>query len=126
MTFKKILVILGHPAHARKSFCEALAESYMAGAREAGHSIDFIKISDLSFDPILHEGYKVEQAVEPDILVVRSKMLTADHFVIVYPLWQFSVPALLKGFCERTLALGFAYGLQGKNPVLPLKGKACA
>lgn len=124
MTFKKILVILGHPAHARKSFCEALAESYTEGAREGGHVVDFVKISDLSFDPILHEGYKVEQAVEPDILTVRSKMLAADHFVIVYPLWQFSVPALLKGFCERTLALGFAYELQGKNPVLPLKGKS--
>jgi len=124
MTFKKIIVILGHPARARKSFCEALAESYIEGAKEVGHTIDFIKISDLSFDPILHEGYKGEQAAEPDILDARSKMLEADHFVIVYPLWQFSVPALLKGFCERTLTLGFAYDLQGKNPVLPLQGKS--
>ncbi len=124
MTFKKILVILGHPARARKSFCEALAESYIEGAKQAGHTIDLIKISDLSFDPILHEGYKGEQVAEPDILTARSKILAADHFVIVYPLWQFSIPALLKGFCERTLTLGFAYDLQGKKAVLPLKGKS--
>jgi NAD(P)H dehydrogenase (quinone) len=32
-------------------------------------------------------------------------------------MWQFNIPALMIGFCERTFTPGFAYNAQGKNPL---------
>lgn len=122
-TGKKILIILGHPARKRKSYCEALALAYKEKALHAGHLVELVKIADLSFDPILHEGYKEEQAVEPDIAAARDKMHWAEHWVIVYPLWQFGMPALLKGFFERTLVKGFAYDFTAERSVRLLNGK---
>ena len=113
---KRIAVILGHPADKHSSLCEALAESYRHGAITGGHQVNLIKVSRLAFDPILHEGYKVEQALEPDIQQVQEKIRAADHLVFVYPLWQFMIPALLKGFMERTFTPGFAYATNVKNP----------
>ena len=106
MTNKNILIILANPARERKSFGEVLALAYQKEAEAAGYHTELIKLASLKFDPILHEGYAKEQILEPDILSCQKNMLEADHWVIIYPLWQFMVPALLKGFLERTLISG--------------------
>jgi NAD(P)H dehydrogenase (quinone) len=114
---KRILIILGHPAHERRSFCEALAASYQEGAQESGHEVKLIKVAQLHFDPILHEGYQGNQSPEPDIAAAQEKVRWAEHLVIVYPMWVYMIPALLKGFFERTFTEGFAYGLKSRNPL---------
>jgi NAD(P)H dehydrogenase (quinone) len=105
----KILIILGHPARKRRSLCEALANAYKEGAIESGHEVCLYKVADKQFDPIMHEGYGEEQAAEPDILEAQERIRWADHLVFVYPLWDYMIPALLKGFLERTFTRGFAY-----------------
>ncbi len=119
----KILIIIGNPALKRKSFCEALAEEYKAGAVENGHEVYSYKIADKKFDPILHEGFHEDQMIEPDILEAHEKILWADHIVFIYPLWQFMIPALLKGFLERALSKGFAYDLKENMQKKLLAGK---
>lgn len=114
---KRILIILGHPSRERHSFCEALAEAYAEGAREAGHEVERIHIAALTFDPILHEGYQGQQAPESAIADAREKIRRAEHLVFVYPLWMFMIPALLKGFLERTFTEGFAYTMKARNPL---------
>jgi putative NADPH-quinone reductase len=114
---KKILIILGHPAQKRESFCEVLANAYRHIAENAGHKVKFFKISDLSFDPILHEGYVGKQLKEDDINEAQKQLIWANHIVIVYPLWQNMIPALLKGFFERVLEKGFAYEFDKNMPV---------
>lgn len=123
---KRILIILGHPAHERKSFCEVLALAYQEAAQQAGNEVHFLNIAQLRFDPILHEGYQAKQLLEPDIASAQEKILWAELLVIIYPMWQFMIPALLKGFFERTLTQDFAYTLNTKNPLKNrlLKGKA--
>ena len=80
----------------------------------------------MKFDPILHEGHKGELPPDSEIIAIQEKMAWADHWVIVYPLWQFMIPALLKGFLERTLTRGFPYNFGGKSPVHKsvLRGKS--
>jgi NAD(P)H dehydrogenase (quinone) len=123
---KRILIINGNPSRQRRSFSEALAEAYHQGATTAGHEIRQIKLADLDFDPILHEGYHGHQALEPHLADVQDFIRWADHLVLVYPMWQFSVPALVKGFCERVFTPGFAYELSAENPMNAalLKGKS--
>ncbi len=38
-------------------------------------------------------------------------MLWADAVIFQFPLWWFSMPAILKGWIERVYAYGFAYGV---------------
>lgn len=123
---KKILVILGHPAQQRESFCEALAKTYCAAARKAGHEVEFINLSSLKFDAVLHEGFRGPQPLEPDIIEARQKIKHADHLVFVYPLWLMMIPALLKGFLERAFTNDFAFQPKAKNPlgVGLLRGKS--
>ncbi|MGE6760529.1 NAD(P)H-dependent oxidoreductase [Corallococcus interemptor] len=46
-----------------------------------------------------------------DITAEQRKLLWADAVILQFPLWWFSMPAILKGWVDRVFALGFAYGV---------------
>lgn len=104
---KRILVILGHPTN--DSFCGALANSYVEGAKAAGNEVQLIFLGNLSFDPVLHKGYAMIQELEPDLVTAQTAITWAQHIVLVYPIWWGAMPALLKGFFDRVFLPGFAF-----------------
>jgi NAD(P)H dehydrogenase (quinone) len=104
---KRILVVLGHPAN--DSFCGAIADSYITGAKASGHEIQFLPLGNLSFDPVLHNGYGSIQELEPDLVAAQAAITWAQHIVFVYPIWWGAMPALLKGFIDRVFLPGFAF-----------------
>lgn len=108
----RIALIIGHPGKTR--FSHALAQAYQEGATSAGHEVRVLNLSEMAFDPILHEGYEGDQPIEPDIQTAQDAITWAEHLVIVYPIWGGTMPALLKGFIERAFLPGFAYG-SGRN-----------
>jgi putative NADPH-quinone reductase len=110
---KNILLILGHPA--TDSFCAQLAESYLKGATEAGCAVRALRLAELSFDPILHEGYRQVQPLEADLQRAQQDILWASHVVFVYPTWWGAMPALLKGFIDRIFLPGFAFRYHDKG-----------
>ena len=114
---KRVLIVLGHPALERQSFSEALVVAYQAGAHSAGNEVKIVSVARLSFDPILHEGYCGDQPPEPDLIDVQEKIRWADHLVFIYPMWAYMIPALLKGFFERTFTRDFAYAAKSRNPL---------
>lgn len=113
---KRILLVLGTPK--TDSLCHALAEAYSQGARSQGHVIRQLKLAELIFDPVLHDGYDQSQPLEPDLLDAQRLIHWAEHLVLVYPVWWGGFPALLKGFFDRVFQPGFAFKYREHSPVL--------
>lgn len=86
---KRILVILGHPASG------ALADSYVKGAEAAGNEVRLISLGNLSFDPVLHNGYATIQELEPDLVTAQAAITWAQC--------QLCSRALLTAFSCRAL-----------------------
>ncbi len=121
---KKILVILGHPV--RDTFADSLKSAYIQAAQQTGATVKELNLRDLKFDINFSEGYKGSQDLEPDLKLAQELIIWADHLVFFYPNWWATMPALLKGFIDRTFLPGFAFKYRKNNP-LPeklLKGKS--
>ncbi len=107
MRSKKILLLLGHPD--KTGFCGEMADAYEKAARQAGHSVDRLNIGDMQFAPILHHGYRQRQELEPDLVRFQRLITTADHFVVIHPVWWVGMPAILKGLFDRAWLPGSAF-----------------
>lgn len=108
----RILLILGHPD--ADSFCGALAEAYTRGA--SGAEVRRLDLGSLAFDPVLHRGYREIQALEPNLVAAQDAITWAEHLVFIYPTWWGGLPALLKGFIDRTFLPGFAFKYHANDP----------
>lgn len=118
-----VLIINGHPD--KESFNNALSESYYNGAKLSTTQVEVINLRDLEFNPNLQYGYRYRTELEPDLEVAIEKIKNANHLVWVFPIWWGGMPAILKGFIDRTFLPGITFEIEeGKlRPNKLLKGK---
>lgn len=109
----KVLVICGHPAS--DSFVAALCREYAEGARGGGHEVRQLMLGEIAFDPVLRSR-RQEMPLEPDLLAAQESIKWCEHLIIGYPTWWGSMPALLKGFIDRTIQPGFGYKYRQGSP----------
>lgn len=120
----KILVLLAHPQS--KSYCAALGQAYIDGARAAGAEVRQINLADLHFNPISVGSPDKPVELEADLRKAQEDIRWAEHLVFIYPILWGTLPALLKGFIERVLTPGFAVNFHKDSPLWDklLKGRS--
>lgn len=122
---RRIVIIQGHPDASVPHLLHALADAYAEGAVSAGHEVRRIEVASLDF-PLLRSPQEFEKgAVPPSLADAQQTLRWAEHWVILFPLWHGTMPALLKGFLEQVFRPGFAMEYQAKGfPKKLLKGKS--
>ena len=103
---RTILVIEAHPDPT--SFGTALARAYATGARRVGAKVTTLSLTELSFHPVMR-GFSENLPLEPDLQQAQGLIEEADHLMIQFPVWWGNLPALLKGFIDRTFLPGWAF-----------------
>jgi len=64
------------------------------------------------FDPSSASLHAFEHGLQSaDIAAEQQKLDRADMLILQFPLWWFSMPAIMKGWVDRVYACGFAYGV---------------
>ncbi len=108
----KILSVYAHPTPA--SFTRALLDAFADGARSCGHAVDVIDLYRDAFDPVFgaEDLAQFEAGHQPSLEIAQyqRKVQDADALVFAFPIWWWSMPAILKGWLDRVFSFGFAYG----------------
>lgn len=105
------LVVVAHPDPA--SLSHAVAQALGDGVSSAGHSVEIADLAREGFDPRFSLNdlavHRREIAQPADIAFEQARIDRADALVLVYPIYWWSMPALLKGWIDRVFANGWAY-----------------
>ena len=106
---REIALIQGHPDPNHSHFGHALADAYLAGAHEAGHIVHRIDVANLSF-PWARSRHDLERCAPPSDVENAQRIIGAsDHIVMIYPVWNGTLPARLKGFLEQVFRPAFTF-----------------
>lgn len=108
MTAKNIVIIQGHPDPDVNRFCHALAAAYFKGAESSGHSVKEIYIAQVEFPMLRTQAEFIQGEVPEAIKQAQHLIQSAEHLVIIYPLWLGTMPAYLKAFLEQVFRPGFS------------------
>ena len=110
----KIVVLEGSPN--KNGSSNLLAEQFIQGAKEAGHSVQVIDASHANIHPCtgcIHCGYEGPCSQEDDVVGIRRMILDADMVVFVTPLYYYGMSAQLKILIDRFCA--FNSSIQRKH-----------
>ncbi len=135
-----VLIVHAHPEP--QSFTTAMKDLAVQELSNAGHQVEVSDLYAMNFNPVASAAdfgsrknpdylvYALEQRINyenqtiaPDIAAEIEKLVAADLVIFSFPLYWFSVPAILKGWIDRVLVSGLTYGGKRFYDQGGLKGK---
>ncbi len=118
-----VLVVISHPR--RASLTGALADSFIEGLEEAGHGAEVADLYAENFDPLVRPADEPDysdpaKTYSPEVHAEMARIERNDAIAMFFPVWWWSMPAMLKGWIERVWNYGFAYGWEGGQCAVPV------
>lgn len=123
-----VLWIFAHPE--ARSLNGSLYREGLDALTGAGHQVEVSDLYAMKWNPVVDAGdygreddderllvasaskkALEEGTLSPDIQAEHDKLARADLVVMQFPLWWFGPPAILKGWIDRVLVRGYAYGI---------------
>ena len=93
----KVFVVYGH--YDDKSFNAAIKETFIKTAKQKGHEIDCVDLYKEKYDPVFSGGEPT-----PDVLDHRKRIEKCSTIVLIAPIWNFRMPAIVEGWIDKVLA----------------------
>ncbi|AZC56608.1 MULTISPECIES: NAD(P)H-dependent oxidoreductase [Pseudomonas] len=104
------LIVVAH--HDARSLSHSLAAQVAEGLGPS-HSFEIADLFAEAFDPRFnaadHAVHRRQEQPPADVLAEQARIDRADALVLVYPVYWWSMPALLKGWIDRVFANGWAF-----------------
>jgi len=89
-----------------------VSDLYQMKFKASADEDDFTRLHNLDFFDLQAEqqAASLNQTYAADIVREQRFLEEADLIIFQFPLWWYSMPALLKGYVDRVFSMGWAYG----------------
>lgn len=109
----RVLVVHAHPVET--SFNASLFRMTVDRLEANGHTVDPVDLYAEDFNPVMSRDERLNyhdtginrKPVENYV----ERLLRAEALVLVYPVWNYGFPAILKGWFDRVFLPGVSFGL---------------
>lgn len=101
----KIRLVIAHPGPDSLSHRFAAQLARDLSARR--HVVEVLDLYAQGFDPVLTQAERADYYARP--FADDTGLTTLDGLILVFPTWWFGLPAILKGWIDRTYLPGVAY-----------------
>jgi NAD(P)H dehydrogenase (quinone) len=108
-----VLTVICHPNP--DSYTHSLAKQFNEGALSVGHAIDCCDLYAEGFDPVMSvRDLQQFKGVEMpgDVLKHQERIEKCDALCLVFPIWWYGAPAMMKGWFDRVWSADWAYDWQ--------------
>jgi putative NADPH-quinone reductase len=110
----RALVLFAHPC--AESFSAALHRTVVYGLAARGWEVDDCDLYAEGFNPVLsgaeRRAYLDTGANCASVQGHVDRLRAAEALVLVYPVWNFGFPAILKGYFDRVFLPGVSFRLE--------------
>lgn len=110
----RALVLFAHPCE--ESFSASLHGVVVETLRKRGWQVDDFDLNAEGFSPVLtaaeRRAYHEVGVNETPVADHVARLRAADALVLVFPVWNFGFPAILKGFFDRVFLPGVSFRLE--------------
>ena len=106
----KVLVVFVHPL--KLSFCRSVLDSVVKGLVDAGHEYQIADLNREKFQSSMVEADFAQfqgKDLPDEILSEQKRVEWSDALIFIFPIWWWSMPAILKGWIDRVMSYGWAY-----------------
>ena len=86
------------------SFNAAIRDTFIKSANEAGHKTDLLDLYREQYDPVF-----AGEDPDENVLDHRKRIEAADTIVLIAPIWNFRMPAIVEGWIDKVLAPPWAF-----------------
>ncbi|KRC26117.1 NAD(P)H-dependent oxidoreductase [Acidovorax sp. Root217] len=116
------LIVVSHPdpGSLTHAVAEQVCHSVQSATAPGTHTAELADLAAEGFDPRFTAAdlalHLQHAPPPPDVAAEHARLARADALVLVYPVYWWSFPALLKGWIDRVFTQGYAYeeGADGK------------
>lgn len=107
------LIVVSHPLDTSLTHGVAAAIAEGITAAEPAHTFEIADLTQEGFNPVYGAAdiaaFLKTATVPADILAEQARIDGADALALVFPIYWWSMPALLKGWVDRVFSNGWAY-----------------
>ncbi|WP_435955783.1 NAD(P)H oxidoreductase [Dryocola sp. BD626] len=116
MKSENMYIVWAHPRV--DSLTAQVVKEIQGEAQEQGTKVSTLDLYRIGFNPALGvedepDWSNPDKQHSPEVHRLFNEMAQNDTVVLVFPVWWYSFPAMLKGYLDRVWNHGLAYGGKG-------------
>ncbi|MGN7468653.1 NAD(P)H-dependent oxidoreductase [Brevibacillus sp. SAFN-007a] len=120
----KACIVFAHEG--KESFCHAILERVTRSLQKQHVDFTVRDLYQMKFQPVFDAADMQNVSngsASQDVATEQELISEADLLVMIYPVWWWSAPAILKGYIDRVFTNNFAFRYDSDGPVGLLANK---
>lgn len=124
MPTARVLVAWAHPR--TDSLTARVVEGVRGQLQERGVEVDTLDLYRAGWDPTLDvddepDWDDPDRGYSEEVMAQAARAMAADAVMFVFPVWWYSLPAILKGYVDRVWNWGLFYGAGHRSGIAAVR-----